>query len=233
MILWQVSSLLRFCWTPTLPRCIVSGTLAIYRLVLIANSGFDPKTVFDAIYHPSCLKSLVGLFKERPETKNDAVEHAKVQERCIKGHLAAFFMNMVSSGQTAAQLHRENINRLDIQRSQLQSNSTCLWCLRRKPESPLSCKHAICNACVRIHGEEMPIVDCQYHIKACLLCQSGNCTVRLKPLSAGERILAVDGGGTRGVIPWNILVVIERMMDSELQIQDLFDIAFGTSVGES
>ena len=76
-------------------------------------------------------------------------------------------------------------------------------------------------------------MDCQYHVGACLLCQSGSCTVRLKPLSAGELILAINGGGTRGVIPLHILVIIERMIGSELQIQDLFDIAFGTSVGES
>ena len=140
---------------------------------------------------------------------------------------------MISLGKTAAQVHQDNVSSLDIPFSQLQSNSTCICCLRRKPESPLSCKHAICNVCVRIYGEEMPTVDCQYHIRACLLCQSGSCTVRLKPLSAGEVIVTIDGGGTRGVIPLHILVIIERMLRDELQIQDLFDIAFGTSVGES
>ncbi|KAL9127045.1 MAG: hypothetical protein Q9217_004009 [Psora testacea] len=73
-------------------------------------------------------------------------------------------------------------------------------------------------------------MECQYHIGTCLFCHSGNGTVRLKPFSAGERILAIDGGGTRGVIPLNILIIIERMMGGELQIQDLFDMAFGTSV---
>jgi len=62
------------------------------------------------------------------------------------------------------------------------------------------------------------------------LCHFGNCTVRLKPFSAGERILAVDGGGTRGVILLDILAIMQGMMGSELQIQDLFDLAFGTSV---
>ena len=193
--------------------------------------GFDPNTVYDAIYRHSCLGSLSTFFQERPEIEKDAETYAKVQEQCIKGHLAAYFMNMVTSDKTAAQLHWENIGGLQIPYPQLQSNSTCLWCLRRKPESPLSCKHAICNVCVRIYGEEMLIVDCQYHVRACLLCQSGSCTVRLKPLSAGERILAIDGGGTRGVIPLNILVIMQRIMGDTLPIQDLFDIAFGTSVG--
>jgi len=78
----------------------------------------------------------------------------------------------------------------------------------------------------------MPLVDCQYHIGNCLLCHTGTCTVRLKPFSAGERLLAIDGGGTHGVIPLDILEIIQDMMGSELQIQDLFDIAFGTSVGK-
>jgi len=90
----------------------------------------------------------------------------------------------------------------------------------------------MCNVCVRIFGDEMPLVDCQYHVGNCLLCRSGTCTVRLKPFSAGERLLAIDGGGTHGVIPLDVLKIIQDMMGSELQIQDLFDIAFGTSVGK-
>ncbi len=139
---------------------------------------------------------------------------------------------MVSFGKTAAQVHEENVGDLGIPWSQLQSNSTCLWCTRWKPEPTLSCAHAICNVCVRIYGDEMPIVDCQYRISTCLLCRSRNCIVRLKPFFAGERILAIDGGGTRGVIPLDILAMIQGMMGSELQIQDLFDLAFGTSVGK-
>ncbi len=160
------------------------------------------------------------------------MQRAEDQEQCIKRHLATFFVDMVSSGKTAAQVHEENVGGLGIPWPQLQSNSTCLWCTRRKPEPTLSCAHAICNVCVRIYGDEMPIVDCQYRISTCLLCRFGNRTVRLKPFSAGERILAIDGGGTRGVIPLDILAMIQGMMGSELQIQDLFDLAFGTSVGK-
>ncbi len=160
------------------------------------------------------------------------MKQAEDQEQCIKRHLAVYFGDMVSFDKSAAQVHRENIGALSIPRSQLQSNSTCLWCTRRKPENPLSCGHTMCNVCVRIFGDEMPLVDCQYHVGNCLLCRSGTCTVRLKPFSAGERLLAIDGGGTHGVIPLDVLEIIQDMIGSELQIQDLFDIAFGTSVGK-
>lgn len=55
---------------------------------------------------------------------------------------------------------------------------------------------------------------------------------RLRPFSAGERLLAIDEGGTRGVIPLDILAIIQDMTGSELQIQDLFEIAFAISVGK-
>jgi len=54
----------------------------------------------------------------------------------------------------------------------------------------------------------MPIIDCQYHIGAYILCRSGDSTVRLKPFSAGERLLAINGGGTHSVIPLDILAII-------------------------
>jgi len=44
--------------------------------------------------------------------------------------------------------------------------------------------------------------------------------------------LAINGGGTYSVIPLDILAIIQGIIGSELQIQDLFNIAFGTSVGK-
>lgn len=76
-------------------------------------------------------------------------------------------------------------------------------------------------------------MECLYRIESCLLCRSGQCTVRLKPFSAGERILVIDGGGTHGVIPLDILAVIQDIMGNQRHVQELFDIAFGTSVGKT
>ncbi len=193
---------------------------------------FNPKTLYEAIYHRSCFKSLMGSFMERSFAEHLAKEEAKEQEQCIEKHLVTFFSDMISSGKTAAQMHQEKAGSLGISWSQLKSNNTCLCCLRRKPENTLSCGHALCDVCVRIYGDEMPIMECQYHIGTCLLCHFGNHTVRLKPFSAGDRIISIDGGGTRGVIPLEKLAIIQDIMGPELKLQDLFDIAFGTSVGK-
>lgn len=216
----------------TLQGCIVRPLDSYWTgYELIERVGFSPKMVYEAIYYRSCLKSLLDLHKDRSMTDERAEEQAKEQARYLRKYLIDAFLNMTLSGKSAAHLHREKAGSVGIPWTQLKSNTTCLWCLRRKPECPLSCGHSICETCVRIFGEEMPIMECQYHIGTCLLCHSGNCTVRLKPFPAGERILSIDGGGPRGVIPLEILKIIQDIMGSDTRLQDMFDVAFGTSVG--
>ena len=70
--------------------------------------------VYDAIYHPSCFRSLVSSFKERVSSENETVEQIEDQEQCIKRHLAAHFVCMVSSDKTAAQVHKKNASALGI-----------------------------------------------------------------------------------------------------------------------
>jgi len=73
-------------------------------------------------------------------------------------------------------------------------------------------------------------MNCQYYIKTCLLCRSENCIVRLKSFVADERILTIDEKDTHDVILLEIMTIIQSMIESELQIQDFFDIAFDTNV---
>ena len=73
-------------------------------------------------------------------------------------------------------------------------------------------------------------MNCQYHIEICLLCCSENRIVRLKPFLADEQILTIDEKDTRDVISLDIMTIIQSMIESELQIQDFFDITFDTSV---
>jgi hypothetical protein len=91
----------------------------------------------------------------------------------------------------------------------------------------------MCDICVRNVGEETLTLDSQYQINACLLCREGRLVVGLKPLTAGLRVLSVDGGGTRGVIAIGILNLLQGILGNIWTIQDSFDIAYGTSVGGS
>ncbi len=44
---------------------------------LIQHSDFNPNTVYDAIYHPSCLRSLVSLFKARSYSEIEVAKQAE------------------------------------------------------------------------------------------------------------------------------------------------------------
>ncbi|KFY04385.1 hypothetical protein V491_09370, partial [Pseudogymnoascus sp. VKM F-3775] len=55
-----------------------------------------------------------------------------------------------------------------------------------------------------------------------------------KPKTKGVNVLGIDGGGVRGVIPLQSLLLLEQKLKPylpDMPLQDLFDIAFGTSSG--
>ena len=78
-----------------------------------------------------------------------------------------------------------------------------------------------------VRGEEQTL-----EIEPCVLCLTkGKLVAKLKPATAGARILSVDGGGVRGVVPLEFLALLQGVLASELRVQDLFEQAFGTSSG--
>ena len=119
-----------------------------------------------------------------------------------------------------------------MQWSRLRSNRTCLSCLRRPPEHTLTCGHALCDVCVQLFGSIRPSVGHQYRVQDCPLCGGGSLVVALKTPTAGIRVLAIDGGGIRGVIPLEFLSKLQNIIGPECAVQDLFDLAFGTSSGK-
>ena len=76
--------------------------------------------------------------------------------------------------------------------------------------------------------------ECHFKVDTCILCLTqGKLIAKLKPATAGARILSVDGGGIRGVKPLEFLGLLQASVGSSLQVQDLFEQAFGTSSGMS
>ncbi|CAG9939340.1 unnamed protein product [Clonostachys rosea f. rosea IK726] len=57
--------------------------------------------------------------------------------------------------------------------------------------------------------------------------------IRIRPPSAGESILCIDGGGVRGIIPLMMLIGVQESLDLPIPVQELFTMAYGTSVGWS
>lgn len=75
-------------------------------------------------------------------------------------------------------------------------------------------------------------IDYRYELDTCLLCGTGALTVILKPPTAGISILSIDGGGVRGAVPLEFLSTLQETLGDDCPIQDLFDLAFGTSSGK-
>ncbi|KAF4447081.1 hypothetical protein F53441_9380 [Fusarium austroafricanum] len=122
-----------------------------------------------------------------------------------------------------------NVNSVSTQR-------TCLACLSNTPTNMLPCKpqqHGICEDCIRRYnpgvGEASAI-----RMNSCPLGCSLTTTpwtIRVKPRTAGARILALDGGGVRGIVELSLLAEIEKEVGFGIRLQDLFDLVIGTSTG--
>lgn len=113
------------------------------------------------------------------------------------------------------------------------SNACCIPCLASPPQHPLSCGHAICDACVPRFGQRWPSREYCYLLTACPICGTHviEQQIILKPPTAGVRVLSVDGGGVRGVVPLQFLKLLQIALGPGGRVQEFFDVAFGTSAG--
>jgi hypothetical protein len=183
---------------------------------------FNPREVFLTIYKPFCLRAIAQAYNSGSFT----------DQMCgkIENHVEAMFADLRNS--SAAELHRTNLKSHSLQWAQLESNRTCLCCIRRSPEHVLACGHAFCDICIRIFGTTQCSIESHFTLHVCVLCNHQvSSTVVLKPATAGIRILSIDGGGVRGVIPLEFLQLIQDALGPKCPIQEFFDLAFGTSAG--
>jgi hypothetical protein len=152
--------------------------------------------------------------------------------RAITIHLTTFYGRMASGHGTSRTVHLENMVQLRSLLMEVHTNRTCLACLRRVPQHPLSCRHALCDECFSRFGKPLAGTEFRYHIRSCILCQYPcNIQVNLLPRTASVRAMTIDGGGVRGVIPLQFLRQFEDLLGPECPLQDLVDVAFGTSAG--
>lgn len=189
---------------------------------LFSVLGFDPTTVFNILYQPPLFRALTGHC-----TTTSAVQ----QCQRVRHHFGIWTSMLSEQKIGAALVHRGNTLRAFTRWALLKSNLTCIYCLRRRPEHILSCGHAICDICLRIFGQPISPRGYQFVLHRCILCSSGTITAGFKPPTAGIRILSIDGGGVRGVVPLTFLELLQKTIGPQPPLQDLFDLAFGTSSG--
>ena len=139
---------------------------------------------------------------------------------------------MERDSEISSQVHCHNIKRQNQFWTGIRSNSTCLTCLRRSPEHPQPCGHSICDTCTEVLGESKPHAEYEFIVNQCVPCgKSASLNVRLKPPTAAPRLLSIDGGGPRGIIPLENLEILQEFLGFDLPLHEMFDLSVGSSSG--
>lgn len=117
--------------------------------------------------------------------------------------------------------------------------SVCYACLFGRPEYMLPCGHIICVGCLQEFDQsssEWKYPGVARH-EECVLCAAKETKgwpyiKKYRPELAGIRVLSLDGGGVRAIIQLSILQRLEKLLDFDLPIAELFDLIVGTSAGK-
>ncbi|KAL6722254.1 hypothetical protein ACLMJK_001361 [Lecanora helva] len=197
---------------------------AVRLATLKVSAEFDPSLLYQSVYKQSCVGALQNLGSGRISSE--------AQSETILDHFTDLFAEMHNRNEKASEIHRDNMARLGLPWSRLYSNTTCLHCLCRKPEKVLTCGHSICDRCIDTFADLVEFSEYQYCLHECLLCSRGNLDTVLHPPTAGYRVLSIDGGGIRGVVPLEFLRHLQQYIGPSCRVQDLFDLAIGTSSGQ-
>lgn len=82
--------------------------------------------------------------------------------------------------------------------SRLTSRSSCFCCFVEPGEHPMPCEHVLCTPCVMLYGKHSQMTRMEPELSSCPIgCRwskdAAPQVVRLKPKSAGVRVLSLDG----------------------------------------
>ncbi len=190
--------------------------------------AFDPKLVFRALYREPCETAIHHVQMQQADTEITSRLPTLVEES-----FSLRLAHVNAEERDASMMHTRLMSTFKSKWATIQSNRTCLGCLARTPENSLPCGHSLCDICVRIFGTEKVQQPWAFSLSQCLLCRRPvQATFRLKPPTAGVRILSVDGGGIRGIVSLQWLLELEARLDLSSSLSDYFDFALGTSSGE-
>jgi hypothetical protein len=116
--------------------------------------------------------------------------------------------------------------------SRIKSHSLCLSCLQRPPQHQFHCQHSICEQCAIEMAENNLRDPLLYTFETCPFCsQIAQLSIRMHPITASSRVLSIDGGGVRAIIPIQFLRALQAATGLSMPIQEHFEFCYGTSSG--
>lgn len=183
----------------------------------------DPREVFQAFYRAQ----IPELYRDRSpidkENWRDQVEEEIVDQ----------FRLLRVTGKSAVELRKCWLTSHKTRFREVKSNQLCLHCLTRSPQHPSACGHSFCHDCPQLFGTPAADAEFRFSIHACFLCNSETpLIIDILPPTMNPSILAIDGGGVRGVIPLEFLILVQDLLGKECRLQDVIDLVVGTSAGK-
>jgi hypothetical protein len=130
----------------------------------------------------------------------------------LEAELLKLFHDFVQSSETLyATIHRQLLLEYKADWVSIRSDHTCFVCRRRTPQYNLPCSHCICENCVQIFSNINNIDPWLIRVDHCFLCKvaTSGVAVKVKPKTATARVLSIDGGGVRGIVPLAFLQVLQ------------------------
>ena len=85
-------------------------------------------------------------------------------------------------------------------------------CLGGRPQYRLPCGHIVCDNCVRRFRAKNDVWTFDVHHYFLCRIETLGVNIKVKPPTATPRLLSIDGGGVRGIIPLVFLQVLEERL---------------------
>ena len=185
----------------------------------------DPRAVFQSLYRPAVIEAIGEcsgwLAESSPEERAGLVECQMVEQYDI----------LVKTGRSSSLFRREYLETQSGRLCGIRSNQVCLICLVRAAQHRWECGHTLCDHCAQVFGFPASGFEYKFTLPSCLCCLYRRpLVIDVLPPTMNPTILAIDGGGVRGVIPLEFLILIQENLGS-CALQDLFDLSIGTSSG--
>ena len=182
----------------------------------------EPRAVFRTLYLPSIIRGI----KHGPKFSTP--------NRDIINQVESEFVNqfyfLVSAGKSTADHRQDQLLAMSHELGRVQSDRICLYCLVRSAQHSQACHHALCDQCAQTFGQAAADAEHQFTISMCLLCLSrAILVIDVLPPTMNPTILAIDGGGVRGGIPLEYLLLIQEYLGPQCRILDLIDLSVGSS----
>ncbi|CAG8428380.1 unnamed protein product [Penicillium salamii] len=111
----------------------------------------------------------------------------------------------------------------------IRSNKICLYCLFQNAQHVLGCGHTLCDHYAHVFGTPSVGIEYEFTIRGYIYCLYQRPLIAsVLPLTMSPSVLTIDGGGVKGVIPLEFLLLVHEHLHP-YRIQDIVDLALGTS----